>query len=359
MPRKRAVTSQREGEGPDPESELQRDPFALEDTTSNYEEICVIGTGAYGTVYKARDLANKGQLVALKKVRVPLTEEGVPMGTLREIAFLKQLEGFEHPNIVRLLDVCHGHRLVQERQLVLYLVFEHVEQDLAHYLDNCPEPGLGPEKIRHIMFQMACGVDFLHSNRIVHRDLKPQNVLITNSGEVKLADFGLARIYEQHTALTSVVVTLWYRSPEVLLQSSYATSVDIWSCGCIFAELFRRRPLFCGQSEANQLGKIFEIIGTPPESEWPRDISIPWTAFRHCTTVPLETVVPAICPEGKDLLQKMLIFDPNKRISAKQALKHKYFNGLEPYVPPVPPRKTRSRVSVGTTPGTSSSKTSD
>jgi len=293
--------------------------------SSHYEEIALIGNGAYGTVYKARDTSNDGQMVALKKVRVPLSEEGVPMSTLREISLLKQMEKYEHPNIVRLLDICHGPRLEHEQQLVLYMVFEHVDQDLASYLERCPAPGLSGERIKYLMYQMICGVDFLHANRIVHRDLKPQNVLVTSTGQVKLADFGLARIYDIHMVLTSVVVTLWYRSPEVLLTTSYATPVDIWSCGCIFAELFRRKPLFCGQSEADQLSKIFDIIGTPAMEDWPETCSLPWNTFANRMQTPLYDAVPDMCPQGKQLLERMLTFDPSQRITASEALHDPYF----------------------------------
>lgn len=301
-------------------------------SASNYEELGLIGTGAYGTVYKAKDLANNGQIVALKKVRIPLTEDGLPMSTLREISLLKQLERYEHPNIVRLLDVCHGRRLEHEQQLVLWLVFEHVDMDMSTYLERCPSPGLGPDRIKDLMFQMLSGVDFLHCNRVIHRDLKPQNVLVTQEGKVKLADFGLARIYDSHLLLTSVVVTLWYRSPEVLLHANYATPVDIWSCGCIFAELFRRKPLFSGQSESEQLREIFKVIGTPDVSEWPGGVSLPHSSVRKNSSIPIENVVPEICSLGKNLLQNMLVFHPGSRISASAALHHEYFK-VDDYVP--------------------------
>lgn len=299
----------------------------------NYEEVALIGSGAYGTVYKARDLNNDGQLVALKKVNVPLNEDGVPISLLREISVLKQLQSFEHPNVVRLLDICHGKRLEQERCFVLFLVFEHVEQDLANYLQHCPTPGIGPDRIKELMFQLLTGVDFLHSNRVVHRDLKPANILVTNDGQIKLADFGLARIYQQTQPLTAVVVTLWYRAPEVLLQSSYASPVDVWSCGCIFAELYTRQPLFCGQSENDQLCKIFETIGSPLRSEWPKELSLPWSTFSNFKKTDFENTIKDICAFGKDLLEKMLTFDANKRIGARQALCHEYFKEYERYPP--------------------------
>ena len=146
-------------------------------------------------------------------------------------------------------------------------------------------------------------MDFLHTNRIVHRDLKPANILVTNEGRLKLADFGLARIYQQTQPLTAVVVTLWYRAPEVLLQSSYASPVDLWSVGCIFAELFTRRPLFCGQSENDQLCKIFEIIGAPLKSEWPKELPLSWDTFANFKKTDLNQIIGDICTEGLDLLE--------------------------------------------------------
>lgn len=292
----------------------------------NYEELSMIGVGSYGTVFRARDRSNPDNIVALKKIRVPLSEDGVPFNTLREISLLKQLDQYEHPNIVRLLDICHGQTMEREQQLVLYLVFEHVDQDLATYIERCPPPGLGSARIKDIMYQLLNGVDFLHSNRIVHRDLKPQNLLVTNGGNVKLADFGLAKTYDFEMRLTSVVVTLWYRSPEVLLGCCYATQVDIWSCGCIMAELFRRSPLFCGQSEVDQLDKIFQILGTPSEEDWPDNVNLLWNAFQRHPSSLIQDHVPEICNDGVDLLKKMLHFKANDRISTAESLNHPYFS---------------------------------
>lgn len=293
---------------------------------SNYEELGLIGNGAYGTVFKARDLRNDGQMVALKKIRVRLSEEGVPMSTLREISTLRQLEKFEHPNIVRLLDICHGRRSENDNQLILMLVFEHVDQDLSAFLEKCPPPGLDPSLIRSIIYQIICGVDFLHTNRVVHRDLKPQNILVTSGGLVKITDFGLARIYDFQMTLTNIVVTLWYRAPEVLLQSSYASPVDIWSVGCIFAELWRRTALFCGTNEASQLARILDVIGTPEENEWPPNVAVPWTAFHYRRGVPLSQVVPEIDQLAIDLLHRMLTFSGSRRITAAEAQCHPYFD---------------------------------
>lgn len=297
--------------------------------SERYEPVAEIGEGAYGKVYKARDKNNEGRFVALKKVRVQTGEEGMPLSTIREVAVLRQLESFEHPNVVRLFDVCTVSRT--DRETKLTLVFEHIDQDLTTYLEKAPDPGVPPETIKDMMFQLLRGLDFLHSHRVVHRDLKPQNILVTSSGQIKLADFGLARIYSFQMALTSVVVTLWYRAPEVLLQSSYATPVDLWSVGCIFAEMFRRRVLFRGNSDVDQLGKIFDVLGLPSEDDWPIDVALPKNAFSTRSPQPIQDLVPEINDPGKDLLLRLLTFNPEKRISAFNALSHQYFMDHEKY----------------------------
>ncbi|XP_066249155.1 cyclin-dependent kinase 4 [Euwallacea similis] len=289
---------------------------------STYEAINKIGRGAYGTVYRAKN-KHTGQEVALKKVCIPLTEDGIPMNTLREIALLKQLNAYDHPNIVKLLDICHGQQMGSD--LMMFLVFEHVAQDLAMYIEKHPK-GFQTTEIRNLSREIVKGVDFLHSNRIVHRDLKPQNLLVTSSGHIKLADFGLAKTYDYEMKLTSVVVTLWYRAPEVLLGLPYATPVDIWSIGCIMVELYTRKPLFCGKSENEQLGEVLRILGKPPKNEWPeKNIPIKWSSFHITEKVELKTVAPNMCETALGLVTKMLAFDPDKRVTALEALNHDYF----------------------------------
>ncbi|KAG9470923.1 hypothetical protein GDO78_016312 [Eleutherodactylus coqui] len=302
---------------------MEKDGLADE----QYECVAEIGDGAYGKVFKARDLKNGGRFVALKRVRVQTGEEGLPQSTIREVAVLRHLETFEHPNVVRLFDVCTVSRT--DRETKLTLVFEHVDQDLATYLDKVPEPGVPNETIKDMMHQLLQGLDFLHSHRVVHRDLKPENILVTSNGQIKLADFGLARIYSFQMALTSVVVTLWYRAPEVLLQSSYATSVDLWSVGCIFAEMFSRKPFFHGNSDVDQLEKIFDVIGLPGEESWPSEVAVPQSSFHDRQPQRIEDIVLDIDELGKDLLLNCLRFIPEKRITAFAALSHPYFDDLQ------------------------------
>ncbi|KAF0024722.1 hypothetical protein F2P81_023524 [Scophthalmus maximus] len=185
---------------------------------TRYEPVAEIGEGAYGKVYKARDLKNGGRFVALKRVRVQTEEEGMPLSTIREVAVLKQLEAFEHPNVVRLFDVCTVSRT--DRETKLTLVFEHVDQDLTTYLEKAPDPGVPPETIKDMMYQLLQGLDFLHSHRVVHRDLKPQNILVTSGGQIKLADFGLARIYSFQMALTSVPSHYVYQNKTPISQTA-------------------------------------------------------------------------------------------------------------------------------------------
>lgn len=293
------------------------------DRDQAYEELGKIGRGAYGTVYKAKN-KETGTLVALKKVCVPVTEDGVPMNTLREISILKQINLYEHPNIVRLLDICHGQRT--DRELIMFLVFEHVEQDLATYIVKHSPRGFSTKEIRLLSREILQAVDFLHGNRIVHRDLKPQNILVTHDGHIKLADFGLAKTYDFDMKLTSVVVTLWYRAPEVLLGQPYATPVDIWSIGCIIVELYTLNPLFSGSNESDQLTKIFRILGKPSEEEWPEEnVSIKWSTFNVTQERTVKDICPNICENAYDLIMNMLTFDGTKRITALDALKHPYF----------------------------------
>ena len=228
--------------------------------------------GTYGVVYKARDLANGGRIVALKKIRLEAEDEGVPSTAIREISLLKEMRD---PNIVRLFNIVHadGHKL--------YLVFEFLDLDLKKYMEALPVAdggrgkalpegssprimrlGLTDAVVRKFMMQLCEGIKYCHSHRVLHRDLKPQNLLIDKDGNLKLADFGLARAFGVPLrTYTHEVVTLWYRAPEILLGGrQYSTGVDMWSVGCIFAEMCTRKPLFPGDSEIDEIFKIFRYV---------------------------------------------------------------------------------------------------
>ena len=228
--------------------------------------------GTYGVVYKARDLANGGRIVALKKIRLEAEDEGVPSTAIREISLLKEMN---HPNIMRLLNIAHAdsHKL--------YLVCEFLDLDLKKYMEAQPvssggrgkplpegcstqlaQMGLGYNVVKKLMLQLCDGIRSCHSRRVLHRDLKPQNLLIDKDGNLKLADFGLARAFGVPLrTYTHEVVTLWYRAPEILLGGrQYSTGVDMWSVGCIFAEMCTRKPLFPGDSEIDEIFKIFRYV---------------------------------------------------------------------------------------------------
>eukprot|EP00386_Alphamonas_edax_P011257 GDKI01035758.1.p1 GENE.GDKI01035758.1~~GDKI01035758.1.p1 ORF type:complete len:296 (-),score=98.11 GDKI01035758.1:268-1155(-) len=288
-----------------------------------YQKLEKIGEGTYGVVYKAQD--PQGDIFALKKIRLEAEDEGIPSTAIREISLLKELQ---HPNIVRLCDVIHT-----ERKLTL--VFEYLDQDLKKLLDMC-DGGLEPKTTKSFLYQLLRGVAYCHQHRVLHRDLKPQNLLINREGALKLADFGLARAFGIPVrSYTHEVVTLWYRAPDVLMGSrKYSTPVDIWSVGCIFAEMVNGRPLFPGTNDADQLQKIFKILGTPSEQSWPAVADLPeWKSdYTKYEPQPWGQIVPSLEPTGVDLLSKMLRFDPNQRISARQAMDHEYFRDLPDHI---------------------------
>ncbi|XP_060058778.1 cyclin-dependent kinase 3 isoform X4 [Erinaceus europaeus] len=188
----------------------------------------------------------------------------------------------------------------------LYLVFEFLSQDLKKYMDSTLTSELPLHLIKSYLFQLLQGVNFCHSHRVIHRDLKPQNLLINELGAIKLADFGLARAFGVPLrTYTHEVVTLWYRAPEILLGCKfYSTAVDVWSIGCIFAEMVTRRALFPGDSEIDQLFRIFRTLGTPSEAVWPGVTQLPdyKGSFPRWTRKGLEEIVPSLEPEGQDLL---------------------------------------------------------
>ena len=286
-----------------------------------YVKLDKVGEGTYGVVYKCQN-KNTKDYVALKKIRLENEDEGIPSTAIREISILKQMK---HPNIVKLVDLIHGDKK-------LYLVFEFMDYDLKKFLDMNGGP-LPPQLVKRYLYQITSAIRYCHSKRILHRDLKPQNLLIDKSGVIKLADFGLARAFGVPIkTLTHEVLTLWYRAPEILLgQKEYSTPVDIWSLGLIFFEMAHRKPLFAGDSEIDQIFKIFQMHGTPNEKTWPGITKLPefkltFPQFRPKGLKEYNTNIDEV---GLDLLWQMIQIDPGKRISAKRALNHPYFDDLD------------------------------
>ncbi|KAI1728151.1 protein kinase domain-containing protein [Ditylenchus destructor] len=291
----------------------------------DYIKIDKIGEGTYGVVYKGKE-KKTGKLVAMKKIRLETEDEGVPATALREISMLRELQ---HSNIVSLENV-----IMDENRL--YLIFEFVTMDLKRYLDNLDRDDLlDKTTIQSFLYQICQGICFCHQRRILHRDLKPQNLLVdANRNVIKIADFGLARaVGIPVRAYTHEIVTLWYRAPEILLGAQrYSTGVDIWSIGCIFAEMARKKPLFQGDSEIDQIFRIFRILSTPTEEIWPNVSHLPdyKSTFPKWTSNSLhQKMGQFVDTDGMDLLVETLIYNPIERISAKDMLKHRFFNSLD------------------------------
>ncbi|EEH10784.1 cyclin-dependent protein kinase PhoA [Histoplasma capsulatum G186AR] len=278
-----------------------------------------LGEGTYATVYKGRN-RQTAQMVALKEIHLD-SEEGTPSTAIREISLMKELK---HENILSLYDIIHT-----ENKLML--VFEFMDKDLKKYME-VRNNQLECATIKDFMHQLLRGVAFCHHNRILHRDLKPQNLLINANGQLKLADFGLARAFGiPVNTFSHEVVTLWYRAPDVLLGSRmYNTSIDIWSAGCIMAEMYAGRPLFPGSTNEDQLQKIFRLMGTPSERSWPGISQFPEYKpnFLVYAAQDLSLILPRIDNLGLDLLNRMLQLRPEMRISAADALRHPWFIDL-------------------------------
>ncbi|VDN56818.1 unnamed protein product [Dracunculus medinensis] len=223
-----------------------------------------------------------------------------------------------------------------DTELLLCVLYEKCDWDLYEFLKGIPRD-MGDSQCRKIAKQILEGLHFLHIHLIIHRDLKPQNILINRDQNVKITDFGLARHFSAQSSFTPVVVTLWYRSPELLLQCPYNTAVDVWAAGCIIAELYSRDPLFPGKTEVQQLNLIFQKLGTPSAEEWPRTAIVSRNHFSSFPAQSFSRITPRVPNEGRDLLiyfhvnlctifQAMLKFNPNQRPTCAKALKFQYFN---------------------------------
>lgn len=308
-----------------------------------FEVIKKIGQGTFGVVQKARNRKTK-QLVALKQLINHSAKEGFPITAMREITILKNLE---HKNVLKITGMIYEEAKADSPEDAVrqrgcfYTISPYMSLDLVGLLEN-PQIELSVPMVKCIMKQLLQGVDYIHQMHYLHRDIKAANILIDPHRVVKVADFGLARIYHGRTpkkgmgpgggerAYTALVVTRWYRSPELLLgERKYGTAVDMWGVGCVFGELFTKKPILVGSSDSNQAQLIFDMVGPPSRENWAsasllpnkQDLNIGLTCKRTLES----RFVPLMGEAGVLLLDKLLTLDPAKRWNAQDALEHEYF----------------------------------
>lgn len=285
-----------------------------------------IGKGAYGVVFKATDKKTK-ELVALKKLYGAFRDDTDAQRTFREVMLLQELNG--HDNIIRLLNVIKA-----ENDVDLYLVFEYMEADLY----NVIRAGILQDvHKKFIVYQILKALRFIHSADIIHRDLKPSNVFINSDCTIKLGDFGLARTLQCgkngfKAIITDYVATRWYRAPEMLMGSNkYHKSIDMWSVGCIVYELLTARPLFPGKSTKHMFGLVLEVTGLPDKNEYAEikkkyQLMFEYNMFEKFSKKSMKSLLGAYTKDtlAWDFLSKLLVFNPDKRITVEEALEHPY-----------------------------------
>jgi CTD kinase subunit alpha len=286
----------------------------------------VIGSGTYGKVFKAIHVYTKNK-VALKKIRMEGEKDGFPITATREIRLLQHLNNI---NIVALQEV-----MVEKNEC--FMVFEYLSHDLIGLI-NHPTFQLEHAHKKHLGKQMFEGLDYLHRRGVLHRDIKAANILVSNTGLLKLADFGLARFYAKRRQqdYTNRVITIWYRPPELLLgETQYGPAVDIWSAASVFVEMFTKAAPFAGEGgEIAQLNKLYSVLGTPTKVDWPNIVDMPWFELMRPTSKKPRTFEDSFrdyfTPSLMDLMNAMFAYDPAKRPSASEVLEHEYFTSEEP-----------------------------
>ncbi|KAL0476719.1 CDKG-2 [Acrasis kona] len=306
--------------------------FRACESVENYEFMNQIGTGSYGVVSRAR-CKKTGDIVALKRIKLPqeLLVEGFPTSALREISTLMQMQ---HPNLVNAHEVVVGSDY--NKIFVVMDYMDHTVKDLNEIMKQ----RFTQAEVKCLLIQLLDGVKYMHDNWVQHRDIKTSNLLLDNHGNLKICDFGLARKYsDPPRAYSPVVVTLYYRAIEILLgEKKYTPAIDMWSVGCVFAELLLKKPLFQGNGELDQIKQIFDVLGLPSESRWEGFQELPNVKKFHFTgsktnnlhkrftqQIGMTNNLPILSKLGLDLLERMLEFDPKLRITADEALKHPYF----------------------------------
>lgn len=310
----------------------------------DFEILSKLGKGTFGVVEKAKS-KKTGEIVALKQLLNHSAKEGFPITAMREITIVKKLN---HENVLKILDMIYEEPKVSNASDVVhnrgcfYTVSPYMTSDLVGLLEN-PNIQLKLSQIKCFMQQLLTGIQYIHESKYLHRDIKAANILINSDGILKIADFGLARNYHGHRPTlgsgpgggerlyTGLVVTRWYRPPEILLgERKYTTAVDIWGVGCVFGELFHKKPILSGKSDSHQCQLVFQLVGPPTNEEWPdssnlpnrNDLTIGLTCRRSLESrfMPLMNDALAV-----DLLSKMLTLDPYKRYNALDALDHAFF----------------------------------
>ncbi|KAK9321992.1 kinase-like domain-containing protein [Lipomyces orientalis] len=304
-----------------------------------YEEQGKLGEGTFGEVYKARH-RRTGRLVALKKILMHNEKEGFPITAIREIRILKQLS---HKNVIPLLEMSIERAVWDKntkRRGQIYMVTPYMDHDLAGLLEN-PQVSFSVAQIKCYMIQLLKGTKYLHDNRILHRDMKAANLLIDNRGILKIADFGLARKFDEDPPVagtkgtgparreyTNCVVTRWYRPPELLLgERRYTSAIDLWGVGCIFGEMYKHKPILAGNSDLDQIRRIFQLCGSPNQETMPGWDRLPDAGAIRMHNFPrtLESEYDELGTQGVMLLSDLLTLDPLRRITAVTALSHPYW----------------------------------